>query len=133
MAANHILIVDDEDFLCVTIAELLREAQYNVSIVNDGSEVLPVIEKEKIDLVLLDLMMPIMGGMETLTVIKKHSPETRVIMLSGYDSEDRVEEAERLGSDGFINKPFGVETLIRHIKTVLASSSRAPFHEPDIE
>ncbi len=74
--------------------------------------------------------MPMMDGMQTLALIKKHSPQTRVIILSGYGSEDHVEEAKRKGSDGFINKPFGVETLIRHIKTVLSGSSRAPFMNP---
>ena len=133
MDTYHILIADDEELLRVTVADLLRDAGYSVTIVDDGTEVMPVIEKEKVDLVLLDLMMPKMDGMQTLSLIKKQSPQTRVIILSGYGTDDHVTEAERKGSDGFINKPFGAETLIRRIKTVLTSASKSPFHEPDIE
>jgi DNA-binding response OmpR family regulator len=133
MDQHHILIADDEELLCVTIAGLLRDEGYKISIVHDGTGVMPVIEQGQVDLVLLDLMMPKMGGMETLALVKKQSPQTRVIILSGYGTSEHVVQAEQLGSDGFINKPFGVETLVRRIKTVLGSSSRSPFHEHDIE
>jgi two-component system nitrate/nitrite response regulator NarL len=102
------------------------------SLAYDGADVLPIMEREKVDLVILDVMMPRMNGLETLTAIKKKSPKTRVIMLSGYGTTNYVEQAERLGSDGFINKPFGVETLMRHVRTVLAGLSRTPFLEPPI-
>jgi DNA-binding response OmpR family regulator len=133
MLKRHVVIADDEKLLCVTIADFLRDEGYRVTIVHDGCEVLPVLEKEKADLVLLDLMMPTMNGMETLALIKKHSPETRVIMLTGYGTMNYVLQSQQMGSDGFVNKPFGVETLMRRIRTVLSGSSRQPFHEPALE
>lgn len=132
MEKHHILIADDEELLCVTIAGFLRDDGYRVTVVHDGAEVAPVIQQEKIDLVLLDLMMPKMNGIDTLVQIKKESAQTRVIMLSGYGTEEYVRKSEELGSDGFINKPFGVETLMRHIKNVLSKPSRSAFHEPPI-
>src|SRR6185436_16612430 len=101
---KHILIVDDEDFLCVTVADILRDSNFRVSIAHDGSEVLPILEYEKVDLVLLDLMMPRMGGFETLEVIKKKSPSTAVIMFSAFGSREQVEQGVKLGADGFISK-----------------------------
>lgn len=131
--AKHILIVDDEVFLCVTVADFLRDAKFRVSTAHDGSEVLPILEHENIDLVLLDLMMPRMGGFETLGYIKKKAPKTHVIILSAFGTRDQMEQADKLGADGFISKPFGVETLMRHIKAVLSGGYKGPFHEMGIE
>ena len=132
MNSFHIVIADDEKPLCGTVADILRDEGYKVTVAYDGADVLPIIEREKVDLVLLDLMMPRMNGLEALTAIKKKSPQTRVVMLSGYGTTDYVKQAEQLGSDGFINIPFGAETLVRHVRTVLAGLSRAPFLEPPI-
>ena len=129
MEKRHIVIADDEKLLCVTVADFLRDEGYKVTIVHDGNEILPILKAEKVDLVLLDLMMPTMNGMEALPVIKQHSPMTRVIILTGYGTMNYVLQAQQLGSDGFVNKPFGVETLMRRIRTVLSGSSRMPFHE----
>lgn len=132
MQTKSILIADDEELLCVTIAGFLRDEGYFVTVVHDGEDVLPVIQRETIHLVLLDLMMPRMNGLETLAQIKKQSPSTKVIMLSGYGTEENVKLAEQLGSDGFVNKPFGVETLLRHIKNLLLKPSGPSFQEPPI-
>ncbi len=133
MEPRHIIIADDEKLLCLTIADYLRDEGYNVTIVHDGDEILPVIEREPVDLVLLDLMMPRMDGLKALSLIKKQAPQTRVIIVSGYGTKRHVGQAEQLGADGFIDKPLGIETLLRYIKTVLAGAPRPPFHEPAIE
>jgi DNA-binding response OmpR family regulator len=130
---KHILIVDDEEFLCVTVADILRDANFRVSIAHDGSEVSPILDQGKVDLVLLDLMMPRMGGFETLELIKKKAPSTGVIMFSAFGSRDQVEQGVKLGADGFINKPFGIDTLLKRIEEVVAGKSKSPFHEPGIE
>ena len=129
----HIIIADDEELLCETVADFLWRSGYAVSIVHDGSEVIPIIDREKVDLVLLDMVMPVMNGLETLALIKQRSPQTRVLMLSGYDQADNVEQAKQLGSDGFITKPFGIETLMRRIRSILTNDLPPSFHEPPIE
>jgi len=131
--AKHILIVDDEEFLCVTVADLLRDSNFRVSIAHDGTEVSPILDQGKVDLVLLDLMMPKMGGFETLELIKKTAPSTAVIMFSAFGSRDQIEQGIKLGAEGFVNKPFGIETLLKRIDEVLAGKSKGPFHEPGIE
>ena len=132
MEQNHILIADDEEFLCVTIADFLRDEGYKVTIVHDGTEVLPVLKLEKVDLVLLDLMMPHMNGLETLQLLKKHYPQTRVMIVSGYGSDENVQQAKQMGADGFVNKPFGVETLMRHVRTVISHPPRQTIVEPPV-
>ena len=132
MAQHHILIADDEQLLCGTIADLLRSDGYTVSVVYDGTGVMPIIEKQPVDLVLLDLMMPKLDGLATLALIKEHSPSTRVIMLTGYGTRDSLKRAEELGADGYIEKPLGVETLMRHIHDVLHGSGGPTFYEPPI-
>jgi DNA-binding response OmpR family regulator len=132
LPTKHIIIADDEELLCVTIAGFLRDEGYQVTVVHDGEDVLPVIQKETVHLALLDLMMPRMNGLETLAEIKKQSPSTKVIMLTGYGNEDNIQMSKRLGADGFVNKPFGVETLLRHIKNLLLNPSSPSFQEPPI-
>ena len=130
---KHILIVDDEKFLCVTVADFLRDAKYRVSIAFDGSEVAPILDREKVHLVLLDLVMPKLGGFETLAVIKKKSPETRVIILTAFGSSEQVQQAKKEGADGFISKPFSVEKLLARVAEVLSGSAKGPFHELGLE
>ncbi len=132
MEQHHIVIADDEDFLCTTIGDYLRDEGYKVTIVHDGSEVLPVLKLEKVDLILLDLMMPQVTGLETLQMLKKQYPQTRVIILSGYGSEENVAQAKKMGADGFVTKPFGVETLMHHVRSVLSHPPRESFHIPPV-
>ncbi len=133
MDKHTILIVDDEELLCVTVAGILRDEGYTVKVMYDGLEVEKLVKLEKIDLILLDLMMPGMNGLEVLEVVKRVSPQTRVIMLTGFGNEEYVKKSAELGADGLVNKPFGVETLLKHIKNVLSSPSRPSFHQPPIE
>lgn len=132
MDKRTVLIVDDEELLCVTVAGILRDEGYSVKVMYDGLEVEKLVRLEKIDLILLDLMMPGMNGLEVLEVVKKASPQTRVIMLTGYGNEEYVKKSTELGSDGFVNKPFGVETLLKHIRAVLSNPSRPSFHQPPV-
>lgn len=132
MAQHHIIIADDEQLLCGTIADLLRSDGYRVSVVYDGTGVMPIIEKEQTDLVLLDLMMPKLDGLATLALIKEHSPSTRVIMLTGYGTKDSLKRAAELGADGYIEKPLGVETLMRHVDEILRGKKGPTFYEPPI-
>lgn len=133
MEKKHILICDDEELLCVTVADILRHEGYHVSVVHDGEDVFPVLEKEKVDLILLDLMMPRMNGMEALERIRRQNPETKVIMVSAYGSKESIRQAEKSGADGFVGKPFGAKTLAQHIKQVLTNPGHKPFHEPPLE
>jgi DNA-binding response OmpR family regulator len=132
MEQRHILIVDDEELLCVTVAGFLRDEGYAVKVMFDGLDVEKEVQQQQIDLILLDIMMPGISGMDVLNAVKKRSPKTRVIILSATGSEENIKKSKDLGADGFVSKPFGVETLVKHVRNVLSSPPGSNFYQPPI-
>lgn len=112
MAKAKILVVDDEAYTRVFFYELLKEKGYKVSIVEDGRKAIATTKKESFDLVFLDVRMPDIDGVETCKAIKKTSPKTIVIMMSGYPVEDEVREALKLGASDYVAKPFDADEIM---------------------
>ncbi len=133
MEKRHIVVADDEVLLCKTIGDILRREGYKITLVHDGSQALSLVQREQVDLVLLDLMMPGMNGLQVLERIKQDSPSTRVIMLSGFGSPEYIRQAEKAGADGFIDKPLGIEMLKKRIRDAFAEEPHNPFHQPAVE
>lgn len=116
----NILIVDDEIDLCQNLSELLEEEEkYNVSIANNGKEGLIKIKEEIPDLVLLDIKMPEMNGIEILEKIKAINKDTLVIMLTAYQTVDSAVKSMKLGAYDYITKPFEFEKLKISIERAL--------------
>jgi DNA-binding response OmpR family regulator len=132
MAQHNILIVDDEELLCVTVAGFLRDEGYSVKVMYDGHDVEKEVQREKVDLILLDLMMPGLNGIEVLRIVKKQSPQTRVVILSASGNEEYLKKSKELGADGFVSKPFGVETLVKHVRNVLSGAPGGSFYQPPV-
>jgi CheY-like chemotaxis protein len=103
-----ILLVDDEALIRDMGRELLQNAGYRVFLAEDGEQALEVYarEKEKISLVILDMVMPRMGGKETLECLLESYPDVRVLIASGYHQESTVETLIDLGAKDFIQKPY---------------------------
>jgi len=95
MSQEKILIVDDDSQIRTLLAERLRFHQYRILTAEDGEEGLNKFKKEVADLVLLDLMMPKLDGIETLNRIKKEEPEALVIMLTAFGTIERAVEATK--------------------------------------
>jgi len=123
MSTGHetILLVDDESSLLETGGELLSFMGYQVITAGSGEEALEVIEKEKdrISLVILDLMMPGMGGEKCLAEILKIEPSMKVIVASGYTASSAAWEIEEKGAAAFIKKPYQLEELSKIIRDTL--------------
>lgn len=103
----RILIVDDNDLMRALLRGILRSESYVViGETKNGALALEFIEKEKPDIVFLDVMMPEMDGLEALQNIKSKYPQTVVIMITGNPSVENVQESIQNGADGFIVKPF---------------------------
>ena len=81
----------------------------------NGRECLEVLRKETVDLCLLDIVMPVMSGIDALRVIREEQPQLRVVMLSAMSQEDNVRLALQLGADAFVVKPFQESSLIERI------------------
>ena len=116
-----LLVVDDDDALRLTLRDTLADEGYTVSAAADGYEAMELIQKIKFDLVLTDIVMPNVSGFEVLTFVKEKTPETKVIMITGFTDLKLAMEAKKLGATDFIAKPFMRDDLLRTIKVVLAS------------
>ncbi len=112
---GRILSVDDDSKLREKIATYLEDSGFVVNEANNGAEALEMFNAKKPDLVLCDLQMPVMGGLELIEKLKKDSPETPVIAMSGTDKMNIVLDALRLGAWDFIAKPISNMTVLEHV------------------
>jgi PAS domain S-box-containing protein len=116
-----ILFVDDEDDILDIGAKLLKKLGYNTVIAKSGKEALELYEanKDGIDLVILDMVMPHMGGGETYEGLNTISPEVKVLLSSGYSIDGEAMQIMQRGCDAFIQKPFRVMELAEKIRKLL--------------
>ncbi|MGO9121020.1 MAG: PAS domain S-box protein [Desulfomonilaceae bacterium] len=116
-----LLLVEDEDFIRELGARILTKQGYTVLQVENGKEALDLFQKERsrISLVILDLIMPEMGGTECLKELLKIDPNVRVLIASGYSADVSVKETTEMGAKGFVTKPFRVKQLLRDVRKVL--------------
>jgi len=119
MSQERILIVDDDPQIRTLLAERLKFHQYRVLTAQDGEEGLDKFRKEGADLVLLDLMMPKLNGIETLDRMKKEEPEVLVIMLTAFGTIEKAVEAIKRGAYDFIPKPCEPEHILLTIQKAL--------------
>lgn len=119
----HILLVDDEEVVCNATAEILRYLGYRVSVGRNGEEAVGLYERSggDIDLVILDMNMPVMGGGRTFDALKEIDPTVRVLLSSGYSLDGGAQEIMERGALGFVQKPFLKNDLDRAVREVLTT------------
>jgi len=117
---ENILIVDDEKNYPMVIGELLREEGYTTLTASSGMEALDILSTELIDLVLTDVNMPGMSGIQLLEKIKEINPDIPVIIMTAYGSVEKAVEAMHKGAYTFILKPFENQALIAHIAKAIS-------------
>jgi DNA-binding NtrC family response regulator len=113
----HILLVDDEVAFANTLAQRLQLRGLKVGIAYDGEQALSKLKEGALDVIVLDLRMPGMDGMEVLREIKRGHPDVQVIILTGHGTERDAELAKTLGGFDFLNKPVEIDTLVQKIKS----------------
>lgn len=119
MEIMKIMVVDDEALLREMLQKgLIQRGGFSVEVAQNGVEAIEKIEKDVFDLVLTDLKMPEMDGMELLKVIKGTRPEMLVIMMTAYGSIDTAVEAMKIGADDYITKPIDFNDLFLRISKV---------------
>jgi len=124
MKQERILVVDDEAIVRETIKNDLMEAGYDVVEARNGMEGVRQFKNGAIDLVISDLVMGEMDGLEVLKEVKKISPDTPVIIITGYPSQKIAKEALVLGASDIINKPAGIRTLFKAVRQHIPTSSK---------
>src|SRR5574342_1283686 len=112
MSGEHILIVDDERAIQTSLRGVLEDEGYRVTAVGSAEEALPRLADDTPDLVLLDIWMPGMDGLEALAEIKQRRPETAVVMISGHGTIETAVKATKLGAYDFIEKPLSLEKTL---------------------
>jgi CheY-like chemotaxis protein len=115
----HILAVDDDEALRVLLTTILEKEGYKVTTAADGYEAMEIFQQYPFDLILLDIMMPTISGLEVLKFIKERSPKTKVVMLTAYSQLKVAVQTKELGADDFIGKPFMRPDLLNTIKGLL--------------
>ena len=115
MSIPRILIVDDEERFRTTLGKRLTERELDVVTVGSGIEALDEVKRRLYDVIILDIKMPGLDGIETLAEIKKIAPNIEVILLTGHASVDSAVEGMRLGAYDYVLKPCDIEQLLEKI------------------
>jgi len=117
-----VLLIDDEKMIIEVGLELLEELGYTVLSAMSGQEAIDVFQKDQdnIDLVVMDMIMPGMGGGETFDRLKEINPAVKVLLSSGYSIDGQATKILRRGCDGFIQKPFNMNQLAKKVQKILA-------------
>lgn len=111
-----VLLVDDEVEFVDTLGQRLKMRGLAVDIVYDGEQALSFVKKTEPDVIVLDLKMPGLHGIEVLKEVKKLKPNVQVIILTGHGTDKDDEEARKLGGFDFMRKPADIDLLVAKIK-----------------
>ncbi|MBW2737173.1 MAG: response regulator, partial [Deltaproteobacteria bacterium] len=117
---ERILLVDDEIVSLTTCSKMLEHLGYEVKVAHSGKEALKIFQQEegRFELVMLDMVMPNMGGGATFDALRKVAPTLKVVLMSGYGEGEAAEILAR-GCAGFLQKPFTLKTLSTKVKEVI--------------
>ncbi len=116
MKSISVMLVDDEKEFVDTLAERLELRGIGVRVANDGETALPMIDDDPPDLVFLDMMMPGIGGLETLKRIKERHPAVQVILLTGRGSDQDGMDGMNMGAADYIMKPIEIDQLMEKLE-----------------
>lgn len=111
----RIMLVDDDEMFVESLSDILSEEGYHVEKAFSGEEALTMAQAQKFDLVLMDIKMPGMNGVEAFKEMKKCSPGTMVMMMTGYSVDELVNEAIEEGARGILRKPLDIDVLLKMI------------------
>ncbi|MBN2091346.1 response regulator [candidate division KSB1 bacterium] len=115
-----VLLVDDEEIVQITIKRILKKLGYSVFTADNGQEAVQIFErlKDEIDLILLDLTMPVMGGADAITEIKKIKSDVNVILFSGFDKDEALRRLPDTNIVGFMEKPVLIDELGKRVQSL---------------
>jgi len=118
MRPLKILIIDDEKVICDACHLILSERGHTVERKMDGATGLKALRSNSYDVILLDMMLPDMEGMEILETIKQRTPQAGVIVITGYSTVANALKAMKLGATDYLSKPFSEDELLASIEKV---------------
>jgi DNA-binding response OmpR family regulator len=119
MAKKRILVVDDQPSIVYSCADQLQEAGFEARGVVDGTEAIELYKSEGFDVVLTDLRMPGVDGLQVLEAIMAYDPEASVVIMTGFGTVEAAADAMRSGAKEFITKPYDIDALIAKVRGLL--------------
>lgn len=122
---KKLLIVDDEIEICEFLKSFFEDRNYKVATAHNGIQALEKVDLFKPEVVLLDIQMPGMDGLQTLKKIKSLHPKMKVIMVTAVETQEKIEEAMRSGADNYITKPLSLEYLEKDVQDKIESLAKA--------
>ncbi|MCK6480020.1 MAG: response regulator [Planctomycetaceae bacterium] len=123
--SGRILVVDDEPYIRDLVRETLKLRKYETGVAANGLEALDILAREAYDIVITDVVMPGMGGMDLVKQVKKSHPQVRIIVLTGYPRQSDIGDFLLQGADEFLSKPFRGNDLVEVIRRLEERSARS--------
>lgn len=123
-AGPRVLVVEDEASIRVGLCDVLRFRGFSVESAEDGTSALAFIQRQALDLVLLDVMLPELDGFSVCRQLRVSHPQLPVLMLTAKGSEDDVLRGFEVGADDYVTKPFSVRELLARVQALLKRSQR---------
>lgn len=123
---HKILIADDEPNILISLEFLMKREGYEVVLARDGQEAIDAVVRERPDLVLLDVMMPIKTGFEVCFEVRAHNElicNTRILMLTAKGRDTDVAKGLALGANAYMTKPFSTKELVTKVKSMLEAAA----------
>ena len=133
MADRSVLIVDDEIYIRMTLSFALEKLNFSVDTAASGTEALNKLAEKSYGLMLLDLRMPGIDGMEVLKRVPEIRPEVKVVIITAYGSVEAAVEAMKLGAVDFLQKPFDPEEVRKLVSSLLDQSSQETSRDREYE
>jgi CheY-like chemotaxis protein len=116
-----LLIVDDNEGVRHLVARWLERAGFSVREAEDGAEAVEIIRRETPDIILSDIRMPKIDGIELARIVKAENPRVKIILMTAYSSPQTIAQARREGVDDYLEKPFTKDQVERMAREVLAA------------
>jgi two-component system, OmpR family, KDP operon response regulator KdpE len=129
---TFILVVDDEPHIVRTLTINLRARDYDVESATDGRSALQIMEERTPDVIVLDLGLPDMDGVDVLRRVRESSSVPVIVLSARHDSDDKIEALDA-GADDYVTKPFGMDELLARVRAAARRGVTAPVTIPVVE
>jgi DNA-binding response OmpR family regulator len=136
----RILVIDDDTAVCTVIKTVLEREGFDVVVAEDGRSGIAAVENSRFDVILIDILMPGMDGLESIRHLNKRAPDVPVVAMSGFQLRDSAKGAPdflsmatKLGAASSIQKPFRGRELVQVVEACLARSGPAQRRSPDFD
>jgi len=119
---TRILIMEDDETIAKGLAMILSDENYSVKVANDGQAALDAVKEEDFNLLIADIRLPDMNGMDVIKQVQRHTPDTKFIVITGFVSTSVAVDAMNTGVIDFLPKPFSEGQIIKSVNTILRSN-----------